>query len=35
MNILQRHFLDISVKVGVAEGWHGGGEGRQNCGRGM
>ena len=32
MNILQRHFLDISVKVEVAEGWLGGGEGRQNCG---
>ena len=34
MNILQRHFLDISVKVAVAEGWHGG-EGRWNYGRGM
>ena len=27
MNILQRQFLDISVKVGVAEGWCRGGEG--------
>ena len=32
MNILQRHFLDISVKVGVAEGWRGGGKGGRIAG---
>ena len=37
MNVLQMQFLDVSVKVGVAEtgGWRAEGEGRQNCGQGM
>ena len=36
MNVLQMQFLDVSVKVGVAErgGWMVEGEGRWNCGRG-
>ena len=34
MNVLQMQFLDVSVKVGVAErgGWTAEGEGRRNCG---
>ena len=36
MNVLQMQFLDVSVKVGIAErGWRAEGEGRQNCGQGM
>ena len=37
MNVLQMQFLDVSVKVGVAErgGWRAEGEGRWNCGQGM
>ena len=30
MNVLQMQFLDVSVKVGVAEGWRAEGEGRRN-----
>ena len=34
MNVLQMQFLDVSVKVSVAETgvWRAEGEGRQNCG---
>ena len=34
MNVLQMQFLDVSVKVDVAErgGWRAEGEGRRNCG---
>ena len=37
MNVLQMQFLDVSVKVDMAErgGWRAEGEGKQNCGRGM
>ena len=37
MNVWHMQFLDVSVKVDVAErgGWRAEGEGKQNCGRGM
>ena len=35
MNVLQRQFLEISVKVDVAGGWRVEGGERQNSGQGM